>query len=547
MRYKKLITGAVVFVLLTAACGNASGAPSTGFNEAYDYEAIVYEAAQLNGFADSLTDDSNVVLPDFDFEETNLLDRNRRGLTSQARVGARRYMFSIDDEYAKRSFIYITERLINEIGNLVALPSGMAIITMLDCDQYRFENNNITVCHEDYYTFGWLVNQFSVRRIPIWLSVGIETVARSNLGMFEPIPLSNVQVPRGFGEMNFLPYNWGSHEYRQSMYTSYHFARFLHDNGYLASLAGLYIDGRLDEASDMANDLFVNFAGQPLTQYFDMSFRLGVAKGDVMLDDVIFHKTTDLGHFVFTFEGANRKVELSTLVEYVEFLEKGTEFVKEFFQRYYDFDFIPITHQLHFTDTHRSRGHANTAGATQYIAVGRDSCILPIAIHEIAHLFEAQAGATQLFIPFSEGIAQFLSEYFMHEMGRDNFVEQVNRSHLLASARLESGLYLYSSLIGYYSRNRSTYIPELNSHQTSYSFTFFLIENYGIDNFMQVYAMQSSVIERFADVYDISINEMIGNWRAFLDYNFPTSDWDTTCYCFEDEDEICCPEECWCI
>ena len=96
-----LLLTAVLPILILTTCGNA---PQK------EYAADADEWGTVLQIHSSYSHDEGQVLAfayyhGLVFDDTNVLDRNQRGLTSQARVGVRRYMFSTDDEIAKLFFI----------------------------------------------------------------------------------------------------------------------------------------------------------------------------------------------------------------------------------------------------------------------------------------------------------------------------------------------------------------------------------------------------------------------------------------------------------
>ena len=542
-----LLLTAVLPILILTTCGNAPQSEYAA--DAYEYDTIL----QIHSSYNYMHDEGQVLAfahyHGIVFDDTNVLDRNQRGLTTQARVGVRRYMFSKDDEIAKLSFIYDTERLIDEIDDIMTIQSGLAVITMLDGHQYWNVGNNISVCHDNINTHGWLVHHFSLRRFPMWLSVGIETVARSNRGLFEPPPLYDfdLQMPN-FSDLNFAPRAWGLPEHRQAIYTAYHFIRFLQNQGSLNCLVSLYKNGDHPVATETATYYFGRFSNLNAMLGLILELTMDGKGGNVPCNPLHVRASTNYGHYEFSLYGPYSRLDAYVLAEIVEFLEEGKLFAKDFFLEYYDFDFIPITHRLHLCDTNGTGGAAFIDGA-HYVLSGSSSFIL-WGIHEITHLIQAHAGVAYFF-PIGEGIAEFMVDFFLGETGRDDFNKRRYTRHKIAAAVLTSGLYLqgasdYARALGFHEGSQR-YVPEINRHSTSFSFTHFLIQEYGIEKFMEAHALSSSVVERFAEVYGMTINEMVGIWREFLEQSFCFDSYSILeCACEPINDEPCCSFVCVC-
>ena len=119
--------------------------------------------------------------------------------------------------------------------------------------------------------------------------------------------------------------------------------------------------------------------------------------------------------------------------------------------------------------------------------------------------------------------------------------------HRIAAASITNGIYLRgasdSARAQGFHEGSQIYVPELNRHATSFSFIHFLIQEHGIDKFMEAHALSSSVVERFAEVYGMTINEMVGIWREFLVQSFCFDSY-LECTCEPINSEPMCPYVC---
>ena len=127
------------------------------------------------------------------FVEPNMMD-SIRGFVSTVQLGTRTYNFKNDDEDENAKFVHITENLIHHISDIINIPTTRMTIFKAtdDITEHRFGHGfYLTLNHDDINTYGVLTNALTNGQLPMWLSIGIELVARNATGIFEPKEIEN--------------------------------------------------------------------------------------------------------------------------------------------------------------------------------------------------------------------------------------------------------------------------------------------------------------------------------------------------------------------
>jgi len=435
-----------------------------------------------------------------------------RGYTVEAEINGRRYFFAIDNEYVNQNFIDRTEALIYQVGNMVALPQTRvpARISLLTDGDYTFDPfRPLSINHGDINTLGWLIHELSDRRLPIWFSAGIESVARNLVDS----PPSPGDIPRGFGDFYFAPTFWGTEEQAKAILTAHHFVSYLYKNGLLAELAELYIQENTSAAHKFAEEHFYSFAGQPMIASF--ALELGTMFHD---QGYYIRKSTDWGEYVFIFETFEQFFSLDDTLYYIDYIDRATQFVVEWYSQVFDFDFEPIVNRIYQREL--LADEAGDGGAIAFALYGLNrmsyaglNWMLPyIAAHEVSHILEFEMGSFP-FPPFSEGLAHALNHYFDSNAINLLWEKRFTSYHQIAHLMFDTGAYRDISDIGsIYIEERHDYVLELSARGTVTSFVKYLIETYGVEKYMQVHWG----IVRFEDTFGITLDDMILQWREFL-------------------------------
>ena len=526
--------------LVSAACGSSDSEEtylSTYYNEG------AYEA--FNGDEDLQL---SVV-----FEATSS-SLQHWGFVSTTQVHDRQYFFTTDNNAANLDLVYNWERIINKIGSLVDFETIPLEIFFYDDGAHyqRFDNGRnifVNTAYSNNY-LGRLVSHLNDMRLPIWLYIGLEAVARDYIGLYVP-NTSNAIVPN-FGDMSFAPMTWGTQEQTQAIATAYNFVVWLIEGNSLAELVRLYAAQETALANDMAAGLFYEFADKPMDTMLSLHFEGSLSFHGQEPRNVIYNYKitayTDFGNYNFLFLEHSDALDIHTIKGYVYYFDDSARFVKDFFAEFAEFDFRPMDIFIVYNGSAFSAVDASPWDG--WIRLFNFDSVPPSAIvHEIAHFvsFWSQDNEFGPF-EFEEGIAMALERYhdihdafgksyrWQREHGRSTFGAYANalldifNDEYIAQAAWYSLISDFDTiglahLIGYswlYFRNYEARaaalgasIPEIGTHPTAGSFVLYLIENYGVKNYMKVHFGRSS----FEDVYGITIYEAIVQWRMFL-YEF---------------------------
>jgi len=243
-------------------------------------------------------------------------------------------------------------------------------------------------------------------------------------------------------------------------------------------------------------------------------------------------------------------LDVQAIRDYVHHFDNSALFVKDFFAGFAEFDFRPVDTFIVYDSGLLAFNAIDANLWDEWIRIfGLANTSASSFVHEMAHYISFWAQG-DTFGPYStefeEGIAMALERYHdMHEgFGRSyHWYREHRRTHFgsyigalndifgdddTAEAAWDFLMADFDSIglahvMGYHwLRHRdfetraaqlgSTF-AEIGTHPTAGSFVLFLIENYGIESYMQAHFDRDS----FEDVYGITINEMIARWQIFLD------------------------------
>ncbi|MDR2183652.1 MAG: hypothetical protein LBE55_05710 [Clostridiales bacterium] len=434
------------------------------------------------------------------------------GYMVEAEVNNRRYFFDADDEAANQDFINQTEKIIYEIENMLVLPQArrdVRISFAMD-ENYVFDAMRpLSLNHGDINTFGWLVNHLSGHSLPIWLSVGMETIARANAGLHQP---EQTAIMDNFGDFYFAPPFWGSEKHRGAVGTAHQFVNYLLENGLLAELAELYTKGDLPAAHEAAKAHFYSFAGLPMAP--GIVLELGLLPGDAVNfgEGYYIRKSTQWGEYIFLFDSFEQYFTFEDIMGHINYIDRATYLVVNWYSEIFDFDFAPVYNRVYhrYEMLDGSLAFANF-GLNRMSYAGLSEAFPYIAAHEVSHILEFEIGGSFPFPPFSEGLAHMLNYYFS-ETYRELLVEN---HHRRAYQMFADGSYrdISDMFPARFDESHPLYMAEISARISAASFVQYLIETYGAEKYFQVHWAGPG---RFESVYEITIEEMIGRWREFL-------------------------------
>jgi len=489
-----------------------------------------------------------------DFETTSGTFQHL-GFFSTAQVQDRQYFFTSDDDAANLIILSDWERIIDKIGGLIDFETIPLEIFFYEegAEHQRFDSGrNIFVNPYDINSFGRLLGRLNEARLPIWLYVGLEAGARADAGQVVPgLGLGHKPIAY-FGDMSFAPITHGNPEQLNAIATAYGFVNFLVEGGNLAELARLYAAQETNEANEIAARLFYEFADKPMLTAFSLHFDGNLQFRGQQPTNVAYEYRitayTDFGNYHFLFLEHSDALSIQTMQGYVRYFDDSAQFVKNFFAGFAPFDFRPVDIFIVYDGSALSPIDANLED--EWIRMFNFSNVSPtVFAHEIAHYISYWAQGNSFgnyWVEFEEGIAMALMSYRDIYEGLDksyhwhrehrrsifgSYADALNNifgDDDTAEAAWDFLMADFDSIglahvMGYHwLRHRdfetraiqlgSTF-AEIGTHPTAGSFVLYLIENYGIENYMQVHFDRDS----FEDVYGITINEMIARWQAFLD------------------------------
>jgi len=482
------------------------------------------------------------------FEET-ALSAQQRGFKKTTSIGHRRYFFPNQDIESNYAFVVATEQIINEVKNIFPSTTELREINRIylasNRDEYRFELRPIllylSIRHDCLDNIGWLTHAKSEQRLPMWLSVGIEAVARSRIGLYSQSQIN--AFSENFGDLLFTPINWGATEHVNAVASSYSFVKFLDAYGYLPKIINYYMAHNQQSARALSSSAFYRFVGKygPTTHYLHFDAEGGYA----------FNTGTDMAFYSFVFDSIYEYIEFERIMNYVNFMDDGIRVAVGWYKEFYDFYFTPIEVNI-FYNPGRGLGFAYYPWRIHLYNLRR---FPPHSIsHEASHLLTTLISNDydKIFTPFDEGLAFYLMakhgiydrfnhgfqlqyRYYatMHHIdsmsGGFYGVEAIVRELLSNSdfigldhffAYLVLGQYIEGLCLvpWFWTRaSRVMYgqyesIGDISTFQTAASFVAYLIEEYGAKAYMQVHFDVSS----FEYVYGVSICEMIDSWKLFL-------------------------------
>ena len=451
------------------------------------------------------------------------------------RMGNRRYLFQEDNPVANSTFITQSEGLIYALLSFAPVEDLTLSIFMTDIREetgIRL-SNQVAISFEDAFGFGVMTHRMGQRilpnfemrsllatQLPFWLSTGIESVARSKMDVdiFNPIS-DDVVFFDDFGDLYFFPQIWGTAEHHQAINIAYHFTIYLLENGYFDTLTNAYASGNRQAADALAQRLFYDFSGLALDTYFVLRPSVNTMYTITMI--------TEHSHIDFLFETYGQQMATADdLRRHGAEMNEASGFVMDWFDNYIDHNFrIPI--HVVFAEMDGSlfspgalgegvsaAGMAGTFVAS-YFGLWED--MRPITAHETTHLMDGQLGSPS-FAPFLEGLAGFLENPFTPweeagELWAEIGIEGLPGLHGISAFMISQGL--FGDLFGFgnrYTPNMHHYISYLNSYTTSASFVQYIIEAYGAEKYLQVHWN----VNNFANVFGISLEEMVERWLEFL-------------------------------
>ena len=479
------------------------------------------------------------------------------GYAITAQIETMSFYFRYDDYELNSYFIHTTKELMASIENYITLPRHPLRIRLTDGNiaNYAIEPLYLAIySHSDKNTLGWVVNFMFSGRIPVWLSAGIEAVAKSDIGLYTP-DYHSVSM-YNFGDLLFAPSYWGTEINNNAINTSYHFVRHLIKANELERLIEKYLSPQYgwDEANILVRQLFYSYFGSDLVTSTVLNY-VNVRPNSVHTTySLTVSSELNVYNFVFSCFSQYRK----NIMRYVEALDTETLFAINWYSEFIDFKFSPINVNVfaYVTANPRVGGWADPRGNLIHIyQFWYGAGGIGVIAHEVSHSINGQIGKLPI-APLDEGLADtlrikfFASDYvetYMFILTMDYLKDDPSRLELATDIRLrELNMHFrayyrlnhtdyvrgggpfgggFNGEIGFVSRYKNPdsegHIAAINTYSTALSFVYYLIMTYGAENYMQVHWD----IDNFESVYNRTICEAIEEWRSFL-IELAIEEWD---------------------
>jgi len=459
------------------------------------------------------------------------------------------------------------EQLLEQLDALGVLHDRHVRVShAADADDFAISHSNVTLDFDNPVTFGWLVAATTRGELPMWLNVGIEAIARSNVGLFVPTP-APAFLPT-FGDLSFQPAEWGGIAHLQLIDVAYHFVRHMLTSGDLTRIIDLYSDifGNDETTNELAQGLFAAFAGQGAR--LDAAYRLRIfamnvnVEGNTISAAYVVDFNTEMARHRVIFEDFSQQLATPDLLARLQFADDSIRFAYDWWRLASDFAMEQINVYLVYAPQDRvGMGFA----WSEIVRYGLGETIPMDMTDESWYIIARRNGLLPLYSPFVMGTRVFVQSQFY---GLDWANRGLVYSYFLYAFVVEEMLEPYAELFylffgdmdvamtaaqrfldtdyrflitqhhlnAYWAANISW--VEFFGHELSYdeinmllgtwfgsiSMMSFLLENYGVENFHQlrgtwptrnVYDFRLE-FPAFEEIYGMTFIEMLDLWLAYV-------------------------------
>jgi len=466
-----------------------------------------------------------------------------------------------------QDFAETAELLLAELDALGVLTDRHVQISRAYSESdFAISHSNVVLDFDNPSTFGWVATATTRGELPMWLTVGIEAVARCNVGLFVPTAAPNF-LP-AFADLSFQPAEWGSRMHMQSIDLAYHFVRQMLTNGDLAQLIELYSDifGADEEANALAEELFAIFSGH--TARLDTAFRMRIfernenVEGNVISAAYVIDFYTEMARHRLVFEDFEQQFATPILITRLQFANDSIRFAYDWWRLGSDFEMERIDVYMIYAPRTRVAAGLEWSEIVRYHVAE----MLPMDMTSDAwYIVARRNGLLPLYGPFVSGARlavqnEFLSwdwsnrglvyTHFMHSFDADEMIEpwadyvyvffgDADVALIAARNFLDTGYRIITTEIHfnvYWAVNVSGYFSDdptydeigwlLGAWWGAGSLVAFLLDNYGADNFQQLRgAWPTRSVEDFSrlefpafeEVYGITFSEVLGLWLEFVE------------------------------
>ena len=436
------------------------------------------------------------------FEESNALMRRTTPYTTTAQVGRRTYFFRDDNETANVKFINTVEGIIGGLEAFIEIPyTQLRIRHTSDPQDLYFSAIEVSLNFDTLHTFGWLTHILSRGELPMWLSAGLEAYVKEGLGLFVPNSYDDELVR--VSDMAFLPCRLGTDEHMVAISSTYDIVADLSRNGELEGII-----------SNPTQKLIT----------------LDLLDGSVVVMD-------DFGNsFHFFFDHIHNIIAVNEINNYVEYMQNAINFTVNFMGQFRDFEVTPLRTYIHYYTIGFMGGGYQGSGLLEIFGIRA----IEVMAHEVVHaIIVSMMDKSRPILSLEEGFANYVNFHFnkstdfQHQLPDESSAELIRsnfnrnyhyRYHFASHYRLTNVDYAVVGAGFPPPRRCPSYIDAINTYSTTTSFVIYLIQTYGIDNFMET----MWDVAGFVNIYGKDIYELIEEWREWLyilTYNYE-GDWE---------------------
>jgi len=510
------------------------------------YSIVLLSFFLLTACGSSSDDD---IVEEFTPSEITMSDSPLSDMQSVAIADVRRYHFPTNNDAYNLALASQFEGVVYMFSEFFDTNRPLQTIITQDVDGYSLRGTigqNLVFNPDDPTTYGWFVYSMTLGYLPMWLSSGMEMVAR---GIELDYSLS------ALCEMYFAPFSWYSVEHRQALSTAYHFVAYLIESDQLTDIVNLYMTGDRRNADMHAAEQFYLFSGYNLDTFFSLSFSGSAFNIYANTDMAIytfelpeFHNQiewpdTEFMQFIRTLYDVD-DLDKTKILRVIEYMDDTIMFVKNWYSQAVSFDFEPIRTSIPMMTGIWPR----SGDGEMTIPI---NLLSTLTVHFATRIINNMIDSDPIFPPFEEGVAQILQYlHGLHDRNNIGWAYQywpilledviiylyemgVFESATIANAILDFLLRDYESYTVWYhflanetftmsARMRSSIVDfrpwtgghpiEIHSLVTSRSFVQYLIDTYGIDSYLQVHFD----VSLFEYVYGVTIQEMTEKWMEFV-------------------------------
>ncbi|WP_127536075.1 hypothetical protein [Paenibacillus illinoisensis] len=478
------------------------------------------------------------------------------GFVSKTNTENAQYYFSTINEADNKAFVNQVEYIIRNMQNNLDIPRKEKTIQIyLNKDGEIPFNNSLTrvfVSEDREQSLGAVVSYLSDYKLPAWLSVGLELywqndneVSRSSDvlegGIHNWINKAKSWGYPDFGDAWFIPNYLDEEVVGEAQQIAYMFVQYLDQEEQLQSVVDIFLkDKNVD--LNLLRQYWSEFIETPNSD-IDTSYRYIFS-----YEEIWFEVHSDKVKARYKKENWIHQ----QVVEYQNYLNQGVRDVENWMD-------YTLDHPLTFTIYPHINAYKPNYGGLTYKS-GDDYAIdlyqvfeVPPyrAVHETVHAITFRMGIFSDFYPLTEGLAEALMyefeaknrQYVYNKSKEDlNFTyERRNENTLLYNViqkyekytgqsyqpsnpiDLIAVMHVWANMASKkgwenpldslkYNSGYPGYNEDLDDYNKAASFVHYLIQTYGKEKFMVIYAD----ITKVKETYNVDLESLIKEWKEFL-------------------------------